>query len=96
MQEWFLPGTTASCTELPLQYTGVCGYTLVNTDGLLIPGTALSLLGYCYLLCLVGYTDVLATCIRITFIISFIGQVCTHEQGLCLWFLLSSHKLLLM
>ncbi|KAM7367523.1 hypothetical protein PAMP_013814 [Pampus punctatissimus] len=37
-QEWFLPETTASFTDLPLQYNGVCGYTLVNTDGLLIPG----------------------------------------------------------
>ncbi|XP_044185959.1 cilia- and flagella-associated protein 206 [Thunnus albacares] len=37
-QEWFLPETTASFTELPLQYNGVCGYTLVNTDGLLLPG----------------------------------------------------------
>ncbi|XP_053193110.1 cilia- and flagella-associated protein 206 [Scomber japonicus] len=37
-QEWFLPETTANFTELPLQYNGVCGYTLVNTDGLLLPG----------------------------------------------------------
>ncbi|KAM7394945.1 hypothetical protein PAMA_006605 [Pampus argenteus] len=37
-QEWFLPETIASFTELPLQYNGVCGYTLVNTDGLLLPG----------------------------------------------------------
>lgn len=43
-QEWFLPETTASFTELPLQYNGVCGYTLVNTDGLLLPGRYICLL----------------------------------------------------
>ncbi|XP_075940902.1 cilia- and flagella-associated protein 206 [Anarhichas minor] len=37
-QEWLLPETTASFNELPLQYNGVCGYTLVNRDGLLLPG----------------------------------------------------------
>ncbi|KAL7387741.1 hypothetical protein ABVT39_000076 [Epinephelus coioides] len=37
-QEWLLPETTASFNELPLQYDGVCGYTLVNRDGLLLPG----------------------------------------------------------
>ncbi|XP_074471140.1 cilia- and flagella-associated protein 206 [Sebastes fasciatus] len=37
-QEWLLPETTASFDELPLQYNGVCGYTLVNSDGLLLPG----------------------------------------------------------
>ncbi|XP_037606565.1 cilia- and flagella-associated protein 206 [Sebastes umbrosus] len=37
-QEWFLPETTASFDELPLQYNGVCGYTLVNSDGLLLQG----------------------------------------------------------
>uniref|UniRef100_UPI0037E8D56F cilia- and flagella-associated protein 206 n=1 Tax=Semicossyphus pulcher TaxID=241346 RepID=UPI0037E8D56F len=36
--EWLLPETAASFNELPLQYNGVCGYTLVNRDGLLLPG----------------------------------------------------------
>ncbi|XP_070782318.1 cilia- and flagella-associated protein 206 [Enoplosus armatus] len=39
-QEWLLPETTASFNELPLQYNGVCGYTLVNRDGLLLPGNS--------------------------------------------------------
>ncbi|XP_069382963.1 cilia- and flagella-associated protein 206 isoform X2 [Paralichthys olivaceus] len=37
-QEWLLPETTASFNDLVLQYNGVCGYTLVNRDGLLLPG----------------------------------------------------------
>lgn len=37
-QEWLLPETTEGFSELPLQYNGVCGHTLVNTDGLLVPG----------------------------------------------------------
>ncbi|XP_054475022.1 cilia- and flagella-associated protein 206 [Anoplopoma fimbria] len=37
-QEWLLPETTVGFNELPLQYNGVCGYTLVNRDGLLLPG----------------------------------------------------------
>ncbi|XP_038582408.1 cilia- and flagella-associated protein 206 [Micropterus salmoides] len=37
-QEWLLPETTASFNELLPQYNGVCGYTLVNRDGLLLPG----------------------------------------------------------
>ncbi|KAF3702528.1 Cilia- and flagella-associated protein 206 [Channa argus] len=37
-QEWLLPETTAAFHDLPLQYNGVCGYTLVNRDGLLLPG----------------------------------------------------------
>ncbi|XP_008275457.1 cilia- and flagella-associated protein 206 [Stegastes partitus] len=37
-QEWLLPETTTSFDELPLQYNGFCGYTLVNRDGLLLPG----------------------------------------------------------
>ncbi|XP_026197987.1 cilia- and flagella-associated protein 206 [Anabas testudineus] len=37
-QEWLLPETTASFNDLLLQYNGVCGYTLVNRDGLLLPG----------------------------------------------------------
>uniref|UniRef100_A0A8C4DWF3 Cilia- and flagella-associated protein 206 n=1 Tax=Dicentrarchus labrax TaxID=13489 RepID=A0A8C4DWF3_DICLA len=37
-QEWLLPETTGCFSELPLQYDGVCGYTLVNRDGLLLPG----------------------------------------------------------
>uniref|UniRef100_A0A3P8RM27 Cilia- and flagella-associated protein 206 n=1 Tax=Amphiprion percula TaxID=161767 RepID=A0A3P8RM27_AMPPE len=37
-REWLLPETTASFNELPQQYNGVCGYTLVSRDGLLLPG----------------------------------------------------------
>ncbi|XP_077366018.1 cilia- and flagella-associated protein 206 isoform X2 [Festucalex cinctus] len=36
--EWLHPETTDNLTELPLQYNGFCGYTLVNKDGLLLPG----------------------------------------------------------
>ncbi|KAI3364124.1 hypothetical protein L3Q82_010802 [Scortum barcoo] len=38
-QEWLLPETTGNFNELPLEYNGVCGYTLVNRDGLLLPGS---------------------------------------------------------
>uniref|UniRef100_A0A3Q1FE53 Cilia- and flagella-associated protein 206 n=1 Tax=Acanthochromis polyacanthus TaxID=80966 RepID=A0A3Q1FE53_9TELE len=37
--EWLLPETTTSFNELPQQYNGFCGYTFVNRDGLLLPGT---------------------------------------------------------
>lgn len=37
-QEWLFPETTAGFHDLPLQYNGFCGYTLVNRDGLLLPG----------------------------------------------------------
>uniref|UniRef100_A0A8C3G4B0 Cilia- and flagella-associated protein 206 n=1 Tax=Cyclopterus lumpus TaxID=8103 RepID=A0A8C3G4B0_CYCLU len=37
-QEWLLPETTVGSDELPLQYDGVCGSTLVSRDGLLLPG----------------------------------------------------------
>ncbi|XP_062247204.1 cilia- and flagella-associated protein 206 [Platichthys flesus] len=37
-QEWLLPEATSSFNDLLLQYNGVCGYTLVNHDGLLLPG----------------------------------------------------------
>ncbi|XP_041721406.1 cilia- and flagella-associated protein 206 isoform X2 [Coregonus clupeaformis] len=37
-QEWLLPETTANFDKLPLQYNGICGYTLVKKDGLLLPG----------------------------------------------------------
>ncbi|XP_028996301.1 cilia- and flagella-associated protein 206 isoform X2 [Betta splendens] len=37
-QEWFLPEAVAGFKELPLQYSGMCGYTLVARDGLLLPG----------------------------------------------------------
>ncbi|KAM6915470.1 cilia- and flagella-associated protein 206 [Xenentodon cancila] len=37
-QEWLTPETTAEFNELPLEYDGVCGYILVNRDGLLLPG----------------------------------------------------------
>ncbi|KAA8583413.1 hypothetical protein FQN60_015959 [Etheostoma spectabile] len=30
--------SSANFNELPLQYNGFCGYTLVNSDGLLLPG----------------------------------------------------------
>uniref|UniRef100_A0A674E266 Cilia- and flagella-associated protein 206 n=1 Tax=Salmo trutta TaxID=8032 RepID=A0A674E266_SALTR len=36
--EWLLPETTANFDKLPLQYNGICGYTLVKKDGLLLPG----------------------------------------------------------
>lgn len=38
-QEWLLPESTANFNELPLQYNGFCGYSLVKRDGLLLPGT---------------------------------------------------------
>ncbi|XP_068433193.1 cilia- and flagella-associated protein 206 [Clinocottus analis] len=38
MQEWLLPETTAGFNELPLQYNGICGATLVSRDGLLLLG----------------------------------------------------------
>ncbi|KAJ8008919.1 hypothetical protein DPEC_G00083420 [Dallia pectoralis] len=37
-QEWHLPETTADFDKLPLQYNGMCGYSLVEKDGLLLPG----------------------------------------------------------
>ncbi|KAG7239166.1 hypothetical protein INR49_029917 [Caranx melampygus] len=37
-QEWLLPDSTASFNRLLLQYNGVCGYTFVRRDGLLLPG----------------------------------------------------------
>ncbi|XP_060762323.1 cilia- and flagella-associated protein 206-like [Neoarius graeffei] len=36
--EWILPETTANFEQLFLQYRGVCGYTLVEKNGLLLPG----------------------------------------------------------
>ncbi|KAG8011027.1 hypothetical protein GBF38_005670 [Nibea albiflora] len=39
--EWLLPETLTSFNELPLQYNGVCGHTLVTRDGLLLPEAAL-------------------------------------------------------
>lgn len=41
-QEWFLPESVAGFKELPLQYNGMCGYTLVKRDGLLLPGKVLT------------------------------------------------------
>uniref|UniRef100_A0A3P9CD77 Cilia- and flagella-associated protein 206 n=1 Tax=Maylandia zebra TaxID=106582 RepID=A0A3P9CD77_9CICH len=38
-QEWLFPETTVNFEEMPLQYNGFCGYTLVTRDGLLLPGT---------------------------------------------------------
>ncbi|XP_034018687.1 cilia- and flagella-associated protein 206-like [Thalassophryne amazonica] len=37
-QEWLLPETGRGFNQLPLQYGGFCGYTLVSTDGILLPG----------------------------------------------------------
>lgn len=37
--EWILPETTANFEQLPVQYRGVCGYTLVEKNGLLLPGS---------------------------------------------------------
>ncbi|XP_041849409.1 cilia- and flagella-associated protein 206 isoform X2 [Melanotaenia boesemani] len=37
-KEWLLPETTSSFNELPLQYSGFCGYMLVKRDGILLPG----------------------------------------------------------
>ncbi|XP_057678911.1 cilia- and flagella-associated protein 206 isoform X1 [Corythoichthys intestinalis] len=36
--EWLQPEPTTNLTELPLQYNGFCGYTLVHKDGLILPG----------------------------------------------------------
>ncbi|KAF5897874.1 uncharacterized protein DAT39_012431, partial [Clarias magur] len=36
--DWILPNTTANFGQLPLQYRGFCGYTLIEKDGLLLPG----------------------------------------------------------
>ncbi|XP_077566325.1 cilia- and flagella-associated protein 206 [Stigmatopora nigra] len=36
--EWLQPELTKNLTELPLQYNGFCCYTLVNKDGLILPG----------------------------------------------------------
>lgn len=36
--EWILPETMANFVQLPLQYRGMCGYTLVEKNGLLLPG----------------------------------------------------------
>ncbi|XP_053743468.1 cilia- and flagella-associated protein 206-like [Synchiropus splendidus] len=37
-QEWLLPGTTGGYSDQPLQFSGFCGYSLVTSDGLLLPG----------------------------------------------------------
>ncbi|XP_077443397.1 cilia- and flagella-associated protein 206 isoform X2 [Stigmatopora argus] len=36
--EWLHPEPTKNITDLPLQYNGFCCYTLVNKDGLILPG----------------------------------------------------------
>lgn len=36
--EWLFPETTANFDKLPLQFKGICGYTLVKKDGLLVQG----------------------------------------------------------
>ncbi|CAN9507601.1 unnamed protein product [Ophioblennius macclurei] len=38
MHEWLWPESTADFNQLQLQYNGFCGYTLVDGDGLLLPG----------------------------------------------------------
>uniref|UniRef100_A0A672GDE8 Cilia- and flagella-associated protein 206 n=1 Tax=Salarias fasciatus TaxID=181472 RepID=A0A672GDE8_SALFA len=40
--EWLWP-EAADFSRLPLQYSGFCGFTLVDRDGLLLPGTLLLL-----------------------------------------------------
>ncbi|XP_049611997.1 cilia- and flagella-associated protein 206 isoform X1 [Syngnathus scovelli] len=36
--EWLHPESADMLIDLPLQYNGYCGYTLVNNDGLILPG----------------------------------------------------------
>nr|XP_055042999.1 cilia- and flagella-associated protein 206 isoform X1 [Misgurnus anguillicaudatus] len=36
--EWIFPDTAVNFEDLPLQYKGVCGWTLVKKKGLLVPG----------------------------------------------------------
>ncbi|KAM9778141.1 cilia- and flagella-associated protein 206 [Syngnathus typhle] len=36
--EWLHPESADMLIDLPLQYNGFCGYTLVNNDGLILPG----------------------------------------------------------
>ncbi|KAG7258153.1 hypothetical protein CRUP_031578 [Coryphaenoides rupestris] len=37
-QQWLFPETTENFSKLPLQYRGMCGYSLASRDGLLLPG----------------------------------------------------------
>uniref|UniRef100_A0A3Q2QX06 Cilia- and flagella-associated protein 206 n=1 Tax=Fundulus heteroclitus TaxID=8078 RepID=A0A3Q2QX06_FUNHE len=37
-QAWLMPHPADSLNELPLQYSGFCGYMFVKRDGLLLPG----------------------------------------------------------
>ncbi|RVE71023.1 hypothetical protein OJAV_G00070520 [Oryzias javanicus] len=37
-KEWLMPEAASSYSDLPLQYNGFCGSTLVSSDGLLLPG----------------------------------------------------------
>lgn len=37
--EWMFPETAVNFEEVPLQYKGVCGWTLVQKKGLIVPGT---------------------------------------------------------
>uniref|UniRef100_A0A8C5CMP2 Cilia- and flagella-associated protein 206 n=1 Tax=Gadus morhua TaxID=8049 RepID=A0A8C5CMP2_GADMO len=37
-RQWLFPGTTGNFSKLPLQYRGMCGYSLAARDGLLLPG----------------------------------------------------------
>ncbi|TRY84443.1 hypothetical protein DNTS_035810 [Danionella cerebrum] len=36
--EWCFPGSTPGFQDLPLQYQGFCGYTLIHSNGLVLPG----------------------------------------------------------
>ncbi|KAG7460646.1 hypothetical protein MATL_G00200970 [Megalops atlanticus] len=37
-QEWLFPETTTNFDQLPLQFKGMCGYTLADKHGFLLPG----------------------------------------------------------
>ncbi|CAL8392657.1 unnamed protein product [Arctogadus glacialis] len=37
-RQWLFPGTMGNFSKLPLQYRGMCGYSLAARDGLLLPG----------------------------------------------------------
>lgn len=37
-QHWLFPETTENFSKLPLQYRGMCGYSLVCRDGMVLPG----------------------------------------------------------
>ncbi|KAK0155650.1 Cilia- and flagella-associated protein 206 [Merluccius polli] len=37
-QQWLFPETMGNFSKLPLQYRGMCGFSLASRDGLLLPG----------------------------------------------------------